>query len=419
MVLIFDLWQNLGNILSSHGKEILFQLAFSFAIFCFSLVLSRLFKKSIMSCFGKSEKRDACQKVIKKMFFPGLWFFSQFIFVSIYQGKGDVILFARPSMIILGAWFIYNFLGLFITDIPTLLLIGLLILSGAILKVFGLLNHILFSLDSIVFSLGDVEVSILSFFKGMILAFLMVWVALIFSRSVEKRIQAYSLEASLQVLFTKSVRIISVFLAIFITLGSVGINISTFAVFGGAIAVGIGFGLQKVVSNLVCGVILLLDRSIKPGDVIALKNGSTYGIVNKLSARFVSVRTRSGEEHLIPNEDIITQKVENWSYSDSNIRLKIPVNISYDSDVRKAMDLMLEGSKKLKRVLSSPSPGVRLKSLEDSSVLLELRIWIGDPNLGVSGVRSEALLMILQLFAENGIRIPFPQRDVHIKTPKD
>jgi len=197
-------------------------------------------------------------------------------------------------------------------------------------------------------------------------------------------------------------------------LSYIGFDMTSFALFGGAIGVGIGFGLQKVVSNLISGVILLLDRSIKPGDVISV--AGTYGWINSLGARYASVITRDGVEHLIPNEELITQRVENWSYSNNLVRQKVAIGISYGSDVRQAIALCLEAADETERALKTPSPVCLLRGFGDSSVDLELRFWIDDPANGVSNVRSEVLLRVWDKFHDQGIQIPFPQRDLHIRS---
>ncbi len=197
-------------------------------------------------------------------------------------------------------------------------------------------------------------------------------------------------------------------------MSTVGIDLTAFAVFSGAVGVGIGFGLQKVVSNLISGVILLMDKSVKPGDVITV--GETYGWINTLGARYASVVTRDGTEYLIPNEDIITQQVVNWSYSNNAVRLKIPIGISYKADVRKAIALCLEAAAEVERVVDQPKSVCLLKGFGDSSVDLELRIWISDPQNGVSNVKSQVLLLVWDKFHAHDIEIPFPQRDLHIRS---
>ena len=182
---------------------------------------------------------------------------------------------------------------------------------------------------------------------------------------------------------------------------------------GGAVGVGIGFGLQKVVSNLVSGLILLIDRSIKPGDVIEIEG--TYGWINSLRARYASVITRDGKEHLIPNEDLITNRVINWSFSDRNVRVRVPIGISYDSNPRLAIELCLQAAKLTSRTLMDPEPKCLLTGFGDNSIDLELRFWIDDPSNGVGNVRSAVLLSIWDKFNENNIEIPYPQRDIRIR----
>jgi small-conductance mechanosensitive channel len=206
-------------------------------------------------------------------------------------------------------------------------------------------------------------------------------------------------------------------IAIAVALSSVGIDLTVFALLGGAIGLGIGFGLQKIVSNLISGIIILLDRSIKPGDIIQV--GETFGWINSLGARYASVVTRDGTEWLIPNEDLITEKVVNWSYSHDAVRLKIPIGISYKADPRKAIDLCFEAAREEDRVLTNPPTNVLLKGFGDSSVDIEMRIWIRDPRNGVSNVKSAVLLRVWDKFHENGIEIPYPQRDLHLIAPAE
>ncbi|MGB1088584.1 MAG: mechanosensitive ion channel family protein, partial [Alphaproteobacteria bacterium] len=174
---------------------------------------------------------------------------------------------------------------------------------------------------------------------------------------------------------------------------------------------------QKVVSNFVSGFILLADKSIKPGDVIEV--GEAYGAINRLGARYVSMITRDGKEFLIPNEDLITQTVINWSFSDRAVRVRLPIGIAYDCDPRKAMDLAVEAAMQEQRVLTHPEAKCLLVGFGDSSVDLELRIWIADPEGGVRNISSAVLLRVWDAFHENGITFPFPRRDVQLLPPLD
>jgi small-conductance mechanosensitive channel len=266
--------------------------------------------------------------------------------------------------------------------------------------------------------IGNVRVSPLTVIKTAISLWFALWLATGAATLLERRLEMIKgSSAATRVLFAKLVRIFLITAAILIALSSVGIDLTALAVFGGALGVGLGIGLQKIFSNLVSGVILLMDRSIKPGDVIAINN--TFGWVNYLGARYASVITRDGTEHLIPNEEMITQRVENWSYSNDLVRLKIPIGISYHSDPHKAIELCVEAAGMVPRVQKNPEPRCQMMGFGDSSVDLELRIWINDPPNGRANVISDVLLVVWDKFHEHGIEIPFPQRDLHVKTVLD
>jgi small-conductance mechanosensitive channel len=285
----------------------------------------------------------------------------------------------------------------------------------AALHILNLLIPVINLLDQLAIDLGGVRISLLLLIKGVIVFTVLLKIASNGSSLLEKRILSFEeLTPSVQVLLSKALKITLLAVAVIVALSSLGINLSAFAFIGGAIGVGIGFGLQKVVSNLVSGIILLLDRSIKPGDVIEI--GSTYGRIQSLGARYVSVATRDKTEYLIPNEDLITTQVINWSFSDKLVRLKIVVGVSYDSDIHMVMRLMVEAAATIPRVLANPQPVCQLKNFGDSSVDMELRIWIDDPENGISNVSSAVRVAVWDAFKEHGIEIPYPQRDVHIKS---
>lgn len=270
-------------------------------------------------------------------------------------------------------------------------------------------------LETIRFNLGGVTISAWGILAGVLAFALTLWISLALSRIVELRVQKIpKLSGSLKVLIAKIVRIASIAIAIMIAVSSMGVDLSALTVLGGAVGLGLGFGLQKVVSNFISGIILLTDNSIKPGDVIEIDG--TYGWINNLRARYASVITRDGTEHLIPNEDLITQKVINWSFTDNLVRQRIPIGVSYGADPHQCIELVVEAARSVHRVLSDPGPICLLKGFGDSSVDLELRFWIADPANGVANVKSQVLLKVWDSFKANGIEIPFPQRDLHIRS---
>jgi small-conductance mechanosensitive channel len=287
----------------------------------------------------------------------------------------------------------------------------------AALNIAGLIGPVVNLMDAMAIPIGNFRLSLLLVLKGAITLAVLIWLANNAARLVEHRLDRLSgITPTMRVLAGKLTRLVLVVLAVVLALGSIGIDLTAFAVFSGAIGVGVGFGLQKVVSNLVSGVILLLDRSIKPGDVIEIDG--THGYVNALNARYAAVTTRDGKEFLIPNEDLITQRVTNWSYSNDLIRLHVKVGISYQSDPHKAIELALEAAREIPRVLAEPPPVCLLMDFGDSSVDLELRFWISDPSNGTANVRSAVMLRIWDLYHANDIELPFPQRDITLRNPE-
>ena len=291
--------------------------------------------------------------------------------------------------------------------------ISISIWSLVALHLLGWLPDILNALDRSAINFGDNRISILSVFKFIIIVGVYIVVARWLAILIEQRTKnSKMISSSMQVGLSKFANVILYSVAILIALNSVGIDLTTLAVFGGAIGVGLGFGLQRIASNFISGFILLFDRSIKPGDVISI--GDRFGWVVALHARYIVVKDRDGVETLIPNENIITSEVTNWSYSDKHVRVKIPVQISYNDDVEQAMQLMLDTCCISTRILKTPEPAVRLVAFEDSGIKLELRLWLDDPEEGVGSVKSDINLAIWKSFKDNQITIPFPQRDVHI-----
>ncbi len=268
-------------------------------------------------------------------------------------------------------------------------------------------------LEAIGFSVGTNRISILSVLTFIIAAVVIYWAARLAYRFLSRLIgRSKRLDLSQQVLVQKIAGLAIVAIAVLIGIDVLGIDLTALAVFSGALGLAIGFGLQKTLGNLIAGLILLMDRSVKPGDVIAV--GDAVGAISKIGIRAVSVVTRDGKEFLIPNETLMTETVENWSYSSRNVRLKIPVGVSYNCDLGLAQRLMIQAASAAPRVLTDPAPAVWLKAFGDSSVDHDILVWIEDPELGIGNVQSEILNLLWVLFKDNHIEIPYPQRDLHI-----
>lgn len=227
--------------------------------------------------------------------------------------------------------------------------------------------------------------------------------------------RAKRLDSSQRVLAEKLISVALWAMAILIGIDLLGVDLTALTVFSGAFGLAMGFGLQKTFGNLIAGIILLMDKSIKPGDVIAIADqagNETFGQIRKIGIRAVSITTRDEREYLIPNENLMINQVENWSYSSKNVRIQVPVGVAYSSDQKLAQQLMLEAARACPRVLTDPAPSVWLNEYGDSSVNYTIHCWINDPEMGVGNVRSDVLNRLWDLFQEAAIEIPFPQQDI-------
>ncbi|MUM77485.1 mechanosensitive ion channel [Pseudodesulfovibrio sp. F-1] len=291
---------------------------------------------------------------------------------------------------------------------------ALAVWAVAAMSVFGLLSPITDFLQSLSFSVGDSTFTALGAVKGLLLAGICLQAAAVAARFAEGRIQTLAdLSPSLQTLLVKAVKVALFTTAILFAMSSVGIDLTSLAIFSSALGVGIGFGLKTIISNYVAGVLLLLDNSIKPGDTVEV--GDVFGVVRGMHSRYTTILTRDGKEYLVPNEQLISGEVVNWTHSDTNVRLKISVGVAYESDVEKALALLEESAREVPRVLRDPAPAARLMGFGDSSVDLQLRVWIADAEKGLANVRSDVLRAVWKRFHEHGVAFPFPQRDVLLK----
>jgi small-conductance mechanosensitive channel len=264
-------------------------------------------------------------------------------------------------------------------------------------------------------SIGPAVISIAVVLKSLFLFWVLFIIASRVTSFLQERLASTTdIDPSLSFALTRFLKFFLFTLGVLVTLDTAGVKLSTLTIFGGALGLGLGFGLQNIANNLVSGIILLLDRSIKQGDVITV--GDSYGWVVKLHARYIVVRTRDGVEKLIPNANLIASEITNWSHSDRAVRLHVKVGVSYKSDPFKIRDLLLHVADNHERVLKYPQPNVLFINFGESSLDFELRLWINDPQEGIENVRSAMRFEIWKVFKENGIEIPFPQRDLHIKS---
>ncbi len=348
---------------------------------------------------------------------PVAWTIGLWISVAVAKQQAWPNLVTQTAASLLLAWLVIRLVSDVVPYPALARLIAVLAWIVASLNIVHLLGPTLALLDSVALQVGGLRVSILTVVQGVVSLAVLLWAATVVSNLFERRItQVPEITPRARVLLGKLIKTTLITLAVVLSLISIGVDFSTFALFTGALGVGVGLGLQRTVSNLFSGIVLLLDKSIKPGDVIEV--GGTYGWVSSLGARYVSVETRDGTEFLIPNEDIITHQVVNWSHNSDKVRLKVPVRVPHDSDLDQVLALMLEAASRPPRVLATPKPNALVMAFGESAIELELRFWIEDAQNGVHNVKSQILYEMWRLFQREGIQIPYPKRDLYMRSEK-
>ena len=355
------------------------------------------------------------QSLIASLILPVIWLLALSLLLLIGAALDTSYQLIKIVVSLLAAWVIINLTTGMLRNKALSKFIMVVVWTVAALNILNLIGPVTNVLDGIGLTAGELRISALTVIEGFFLLIILLWLASLMSQFIEQQIKkSADITPSVKVLISKLIKITLIIIAVVVAISSVGIDLTAFAVFSGAVGIGIGLGLQKSIANLFSGVLLLMDKSIKPGDLITV--GDTYGIVESLNARYASVKRMDGTEHLIPNENLISQEVINWTHTDKLIRPEIVIGVHYQSDVRKAMELCVQSAIEAQRVLDSPEPECLLIAFGDNSVDLKLRFWIKDPERGVINVKSDILLSIWDKFHEHDIEIPYPQRDLHIRS---
>jgi small-conductance mechanosensitive channel len=308
----------------------------------------------------------------------------------------------RAAASLAAAWIVIRFATQMLNSPGWSIAVAIIAWSIAALSILGLLGAIAHQLDASAVNFGRFRLSALTAIRALFALAFLLWLTAIASDFLERRInRSASLTPPIRTALIQILRLLLPSLAVVGALAVVGIDLTALAVFSGAIGVGIGLGLQQTMSNFGAGLSLILGKTIQPGDVIGYEK--SFGWVTQMGARYVSILTRDGKAHHIPNSHFITNGVENWSHFGNRVRLHIPLGIAYESDLRD-----------VRRVLEKPEPVCLVSQFGESAIQLDLRIWIEDPPSGVSNVKSAVMLEIWDRFQREGIRFPFPQRDVHV-----
>ena len=402
--------------------EILIQLGLVVVLFLPAWLLSTRVEPAIDKHVRKISGMPGLLRVLVAFMRRLEWLFYVFLLGAAYT---TTTVFGWPVnnyllysvMLLSGAWLLINVVSHAIRSRIVGNVFAIVVWTFVAASVLGIADDIAVTLDDIGLSFGDTRLSVLRILQSVLFLGGLLWAASAAGNFLDRRIQKVEeLTPSLRVLLGKILRITFIVFAAMIAMQSLNIDLTAMTVLSGAVGVGIGFGLQKVVSNFISGIIILLDQSIKPGDTITL--GETFGWIRELRARFVSVVTRDGREYLIPNEDFITTQVVNWSFSDKFVRLDVPFGVSYSSDPHEVSRLAIEAAAGVDRVDSQVRrPVCWMTEFGDSSINFVLRFWIDDPQDGLTNIRGKVLLALWDSFKAHGISIPFPHREVIMRTP--
>ncbi len=356
--------------------------------------------------------RSLVEETLPRLVRPALWTALLYAAQAAMAGAGMDSLLVRIASSLALAWLLIRIVTAFLPE-------GFRKPAGWVIFVFaafyavGVLDEVMAWLSSIGPPFGGRVISPVFVVQAIATVALFMFAANWLAKRLKTRVDELpQVEPSLRILMGNAVQVGLFFGAALLAMAGLGIPLSGLAVLGGAIGVGLGFGMQQIVANFISGVILLTDRSIKPEDVIEVDE--TYGVVKSLGLRYASVITRDGKEHLIPNEQLITDKVVNWSYSNKEVRVKRRLRVEYESDLRQAVELVEKGASQTDRVLADPAPKCLVMEFGDEAIELEIRFWINDPQNGVSNVSSAVMLNIWDRFTEAGIDIPLRHEDVLI-----
>jgi small-conductance mechanosensitive channel len=311
------------------------------------------------------------------------------------------------------AWLVIRLLTSVIRNQFMLRLVSISAWLVAALSIVGQLQPVIDALDSVSVMFGGLRLTPLLLIQLAVLLAVALWLSNVASNFAESRIaQSGDLTPSVQVLLVKMIRLGLMVFAVAVALSAVGINLQALAIFSGAAGVGIGFGLQKIVANFISGIILLVDKSVKPGDLVTI--GDNSGRISAMKTRYISVAAGDGREFLIPNEDLVTQKVTNWTYTDKNTLVKVTFSTNYDADPRQVCKLAVEIAARADRALKSKPPNCLLTEFAEAGMKFSLTFWVADP-ADMDSMKSEVMLSLWDGFKREGIRVPYPVREIRVR----
>jgi potassium-dependent mechanosensitive channel len=363
---------------------------------------------------------QSTRRVVENLVTPFFWVLLLWIATSLMRNAGLENVVVRASASLLNAWVLIRLFSSLVPDPFWSKLFAATAWFVAALNILHLLDPTIAFLDAIAFEVGNIRLSVYVVLKGLLFAGLLLWIASALSRVVNAQIsRSAKLTPSVQTLIGQSIRLGMLFLAVMIALSAIGIDLTAMAVFSGAVGVGIGIGLQSVFSNLVAGIIMLLERSIKVGDFVELAGG-VQGTVREITIRSTLVTTNDNIDVLVPNSEFITKQMTNWTMRDAYRRLRIPFGVAYGTDKELVRKAGLEAADSVQHTLKGVSgrePQVWLVGFGDSGLEFELVIWLEPESVKRPGVvNADYCWAIESVLAKYDIEIPFPQRDLHLRS---
>jgi small-conductance mechanosensitive channel len=398
-------WQSLSLI----GCFILSYLAFRVTKkFLFPRVISSTLKKS-------AELNRVAVRYIFPLLYPLFALVFLTIGLSVYANFFQETILFSTTLKLVALFFFLRFLRISSNNNFFANVAGILLMPALVLDIFDLLNPAIKYLDQYAIEVGSVRISIYLLIKACIVFLIVLWVANLVSRKSKSYIDnSKNIKSNTKYIIRKMIDI-SVYAAIFITLlKTFGVDMTTFAVVGGAVGVGIGFGLQKIASNFISGIILLFEKTIEIGDWIEVDNGNIFGVVKNFGGRYTLIEGFDGKEIMVPNEELIIGKVTNWTYSNNRVRIEVKLTVAYDSDVEKVKEIMLNCAKENARCLNYPEVDCCVTEFGDYGIGFVLHFWVSDITEGRAGPRGEVMFNILKKFKEHSIEIPFLRREARI-----
>ena len=397
-------WQSLSLIL-----------CFVFSYFFYSIIRHGLIQKILDSSTNTREFNNLFKKYFLPLLFPILSLFFLILGYFVYQQFFKETILISTTIKLIAIFFFLRMIRIssnstFVTNAT-----GLFLVPALILHIFGALDPTILYLDELYFKIGKIKISVYILIKAFIVLLLVFWLSnLVIRKSKSYVDNNKNIKSSTKGIISKFIDILIYSIVALIILKTFGVDLTTIAVIGGAVGVGIGFGLQKIASNFISGIILLFEKSVEVGDIVELDNGSIYGTVRHFGGRYTLIEATDGKEIMIPNEEFIINKVTNWTYSNNRARIEIQIGIAYHSNLDNAKEIMLSCAKSHKKCIAYPEPECFVTSFNDYDITMTLYFWFNDIIDGRMGAKSDVMISVFNAFKENNIEIPFPQREVKI-----